>query len=521
MRRLKTASILILVIIIAVLAGKGTMDKLCFASSIPQFENLNELPIIHPDYSQSVIPANIAPLNFMIKNQGKSYFAKIYSENGDPIEIKNNTGKIIIPLKKWHKLLRVNRGKPLYFEVFVKDTDNKWKKFNTITNTIARQEIDSYLCYRKIHPGHALWSNIGIYQRDISNFRETAVIKNTEFRLGCMNCHTFCNNNPEIMALKVRSRTYGTDTILVNNGYAQKIGAKFTYSAWHPNGKILAFSCNNIRQFYHSTDEEIRDVIDMDSLLAYYDIESNSIKTSSVFSRKEYLETYPAWSPDGRFLYFSAAAIPWKNKDKIPPDNYKVKYDIIRSEYNIDNDSWGQLETVVSSEKTELSALMSRISPDGKRLLFCMADYGSFPVYNKTSDLYLLNLEIDNSDPVRLSINSQESESWHCWSSNSRWIVFSSKRNFGVFTRLYISYIDEDGTAYKPFVLPQKNPSFYDSCLQTFNTPELIVGPVSASVNEIASTIINPQKLLIDMPITMATPKADGASPDVTAGQRE
>ncbi|MBN2182078.1 MAG: PD40 domain-containing protein [Sedimentisphaerales bacterium] len=278
---------------------------------------------------------------------------------------------------------------------------------------------------------------------------------------------------------------------------------------------------SNIKQFYHSAEKEIRDVIDMDSLLAYYDVESNSIKTSPVFSRKEYLETYPAWSPDGRFLYFSAAAIPWKNKNKIPPDNYKVKYDLMRVDYDIENDSWGQLETVVSSENTGLSALMPRISPDGKRLLFCMASYGSFPVYNETSDLYLLDLEKENSRPIRLSINSKESESWHCFSSNSRWIVFSSKRDYGVFTRLYISYIDEEGTAHKPFILPQKNPSFYESCLQTFNTPELIVGPVSASVDEIAGTIMSSQKLLVDMPITMATPKADGTSQSIPAGQRE
>ncbi|MBN2180363.1 MAG: hypothetical protein JW715_00505 [Sedimentisphaerales bacterium] len=248
MKSLRTTSIFIVLILVAVLTGKAAIDKFSPAFSFSEYEGIGEYPEIYPDYSQTVIPANIAPLNFLIKNAGEDYFVKIYSANGEPIEIKSNTGEIIIPQKKWRQMLRLNSGNSLCFDVFVKNADNKWKKFDTIKNTIARQEIDSFLCYRKIHPGHALWSDIGIYQRDISNFKEKPIIENSSFRLGCMNCHTFCNNNPEIMALKVRSSIYGTDTILVNGDNAQKIGAKFTYSAWHPGGKILTFSSNNITQ---------------------------------------------------------------------------------------------------------------------------------------------------------------------------------------------------------------------------------------------------------------------------------
>ena len=117
---------------------------------------------------------------------------------------------------------------------------------------------------------------------------------------------------------------------------------------------------------------------------------------------------------------------------------------------------WGHAETVLSAEQTGLSILLPRVSPDGRFLLFCMCRYGCFPVYQPSSDLYMMDLATGRYS--RLAINSEYSESWHSWSSNSRWIAFSSKRQGGLFTRTYLSYVDDDGTAYKPFVLPQRDP---------------------------------------------------------------
>jgi hypothetical protein len=42
----------------------------------------------------------------------------------------------------------------------------------------------------------------------------------------------------------------------------------------------------------------------------------------------------------------------------------------------------------------------------------------------------------------------------------------------------YFSHIDEDGNCSKPFLLPQKNPGFYDYFLKSYNIPELSKGPV-------------------------------------------
>jgi Tol biopolymer transport system component len=212
-------------------------------------------------------------------------------------------------------------------------------------------------------------------------------------------------------------------------------------------------------------------------------VDSKTLKTSPKISRKDRLETFPAWSPDGCYLYFSSAPMLWSDQNQIPPDRYnEVGYDLMRVSYDIEHDQWGEPKTILSSKDTGLSVLQPRISPDGRWLLSCMCDYGTWVVHNPGSDLYITDLktasETGKYEYRRLDINSNQSESWHSWSSNSRWIVFSSKRQYSIFTRSYISYVDETGTVYKPLLLPQKNPSFYGSCLETFTIPEFVTQPV-------------------------------------------
>ena len=105
-----------------------------------------------------------------------------------------------------------------------------------------------------------------------------------------------------------------------------------------------------------------------------------------------------------------------------------------------------------------------------------MTKYGNFTIWHKDSDLYLMDLS--TNEITKPDINSDEAESYHTWSSNGRWIVFSSKRADGLFTRPYFAYFDTNGKAYKPFLLPQKDPRFYDTFLKTYNVPELVTSAV-------------------------------------------
>jgi len=481
---------------------------------IDEYLPVDKAPRIRPDYTETVIPPNIAPLNFLVKEPATQYLVKIYSKTGDTIDAFSKTPGIIIPIRPWRKLLSANRGNKLYFDVYAKNKNNQWTRFKTITNTIANDNIDPYLVYRKIRSVHSSWKRMGIYQRNLQNFDESLVLDNRFHEGVCLNCHTFANNRTDKMAIGFRSVKYGSSALLVEDGAAKKLGTKFTYTAWHPSGRLVAYSYNKVRQFFHSARSEVREVVDLDSLLAYYLTDSKTVKTSPNLSKKDRLETYPTWSPDGRYLYFCSAPILWSDRDEVPPQRYdEVKYDLLKISYDLQKDQWGDLETILSAKDTGLSILEPRISPDGRWLLCCMSDYGSFPVHYQSSDLYLIDLQAAEQtgrfNYRRLDINSDQSESWHSFSSNSRWIAFSSKRDYGLFTRSYFSYIDDQGKVHKPLIMPQKNPAFYDSCIKTYSVPELLTEPVKVKAEKLGRLIRSPRKIAVDLPVTMATPRPE------------
>jgi hypothetical protein len=153
------------------------------------------------------------------------------------------------------------------------------------------------------------------------------------------------------------------------------------------------------------------------------------------------------------------------------------------------DNSWGEAEVVLTSPQTGLSLTQPRVSPDGRFLQFTTANHGAFPVLENESDIWLMDLKTFKY--WRMNCNSPRTESWHCWSSNSRWTIFSSKRGNGLLARPHICYIAPDGTEGKPFVMPQKDPFFYDSFIKTYNLPELITGPVTVSSEELAKAALS------------------------------
>jgi Tol biopolymer transport system component len=453
-------------------------------------------PRIRPDYSGIMIPPNIAPLNFSIREQGTRFFVRVASEAGDSIEIVSRSPKIRIPANRWRSLLEANRGKKLQFVVYAKQ-DQQWHRYDPIDNRIAEEEIDGYLAYRLIDPVHVTSHKVAVVQRNLATDHESVVLDGMSFDTGCVNCHSFANNDPKRMLIGTRSDKFGNASLLVADGQVKKIGARFGYTAWHPGGQAAVYSINKVRQFFHSAGAEGRDVIDMDAALAYYLVETGNVKMVPRASDKRRLETYPTWSPDGRYLYYCSAPILWEDNRQVPPPRYAdVKYDLMRIGYDQASDEWGTPELVLSAQETNLSILLPRISPDGRFLLFCMCERGGFPVYQPSSDLYMMDL--GTGEYSKPTINSDFSESWHSWSSNGRWIAFSSKRRQRPFTRCYLSYVDQTGKAHKPFILPQSDPEFYDSFLKTVSVPELITGPVPITGEALAGAVRSDRAITVD-----------------------
>ena len=461
--------------------------------------SVNRSPCILPDYRDTVIPPNIAPLNFLVEEPGTHYAVQIRSEQGETIDITSHTSRIIIPQSQWRRLLDANRGRRLFFNVSVRGHDDQWTQFAPIVNTIAAEDIDNYLFYRLMKPIYITYVDMAICQRDVRTYEESVVLSGQSFGKGCVNCHSFAPNHPDRMILHTRSKRDESvmGMIVARKDEVRKVDTRVltrdpesdrgrvtksmaAYTAWHPNGRLAAFSANKFSQFFHAVGVN-RDVFDAESDLAIYHVDSNSVTTTPGISQPNRLETFPAWSPDGRFLYFCSAS-------PLPRERFReVRYDLMRIHYNADSGVWGDVESVLLAEETGLSITEPKVSPDGCWLLFCMSDYGSFPAYQPSSDLYLMDLE--TKQYRRLEINSDRCESWHSWSSNSHWIAFASKRTDGLFARIYFSYIGEEGRAHKPLLLPQEDPTLYDRLIKTYNVPELSPSPAPVKEPDLIQAI--------------------------------
>jgi len=456
----------------------------CRNSDIHSVQYIHRTPSIQPDYTDITLPPNIAPLNFKILEEADRYHVVIKSTNHDSIELRSTSPIIQISTKKWRQLLSRNKGEPLVFEIYIQQ-QQEWKRFDKIINTIATESVDPFLAYRIFNPAFYLWKKMGIFQRDVQSFEEKPILRNTELSI-CLNCHSFCNQETSHWSLHLRYSKGGMlltqKDRVVNVDTRSEINPSLAaYTSWHPSGELIAFSTDKVKQFFHSTNE-IRDVIDLSSDLFFYTPSTNKVTTFPQISSPNHMETLPVWSPDGSYLYFCSAA-------QIDPDvdfkeQYRnIKYDLMRIKYNLSTHTLGKLETVLSSSNLQKTFSHPKISPDGKFLMYCEADYGYFTIYRPECDLYLLNLE--TNERSRLALNSNQTDSYHSWSSNSRWIVFSSKREDGIYTRLYFSYIDDKGIAHKPFILPQEDPTFYDRFLWIYNVPELITKPVQQTEREL------------------------------------
>jgi hypothetical protein len=453
---------------------------------------------IDPDYTGIVIPPNMAPLNFSVKEPGQEYFVRIQSTQGDPIRIQNSSGNIQIPMRAWKSLLAENCGQRLVTDIFVKQQSGYWVRFDSIVNQISQDSIDGFLAYRKFGALYNLYKKMGIYQRCLENFTEKPVLINKLTRDNCMNCHNFYQNKTERWLLHLRGDP-GTSMLLMTDGTAKKIDLKTkfngpaAYPAWHPSGDLIAFSVSKLVLFFHQT-SECRDVLDQYSDIILYDIPTNTVTTTPEISSPDRMEIWPAWSPDGKYLYFCSAPKleTFEIHDRPGELAYdKIRYDLMRIGYDHVQKTWGKLETVISADQIGLSITEPRVSPDGKFLLFTGAAYSQFPIYLPSADVYIL--DIGSGKWKKLEVNSDRADSFHSWSSNSRWMVFSSKRQDNIFTRPFFSHIDSLGNASKPFVLPQEDPVSQEYSLNVYNVPELTKEPIHISPQALARAAFSQQ----------------------------
>ena len=455
----------------------------------------DSVPSIFPDYTDITVPANIAPLNFRIKEQGQKYVT-VFQAGGTTVVTGGE--KVTISAGKWEEL---KKNGSITVQVYALN-GTLWFGYKPFTITVSEQ-IDPYISYRLIMPSVECYERLSINQRDLTSFSEKVIYANqlvqTNQNGQCINCHHYRNYSTDNM--QFHARQYLGCTVMVIDGQMRKVNLKTdstisagVYPAWHPTHDYIAYSTNKTHQSIHSSDHNRIEVTDEESDLILYDIRNNAV--SIIENDSSQFECFPAWSPDGRMLYYVSAYYdaPFDNKrkDNVFINSANIRYDLYCKPFDPDTRTWGSSTLLYQCSADSMSATLPRVSPDGRWLMFSMAPYGVFHIWHRESDLWMMDLT-DRSVRRLDELNSPEVESYHSWSSNGKWVIFSTRREDGAYTRLYIAHLEDNGTFSKPFALPQRDPDFSSSFMYSYNIPEFMKEPVHIGPKQFASFISGTQ----------------------------
>lgn len=480
---------------LVILIAATTLLMAC-GNKIPQtFSESDELPNIYPDYVDVTVPINIAPLTFEMDEKVDDMVARL-SAGSEELICGGN--KVQPDADDWRRLAESAKGNAIKVEVYV-EKYGYWKRYKPFNIYVSPDSIDPYISYRLISPSYVTYEELTINQRCLENYDEQVIYDNMLCSEGasgqCINCHNYQQYNPGRMQFHARQNMGGT--IIAYDGNIQKIGmgsdsilSAGVYPTWHPWLPLIVYSTNKTAQIFHSVDANKIEVFDTESDLIAYDVEKNEV--TNIENDPTELECFPFWAPDGKTLYYCSAHFEYKDTidhgKEFVTRTEEVKYNLYKKSFNPETLQFGPRELVFAADSLDKSATLPRVSPDGRYLMFTLAKSGVFHIWHHDADLWMLNLQTGEVRCME-EINSPDTESYHSWSSNGRWVVFSSRRYDGNYTRPFIAHIDKKGNGTKPFELPSADPDYHRQFLKCYNIPEFMRGPVTIKPQEFADAL--------------------------------
>lgn len=307
-----------------------------------------------------------------------------------------------------------------------------------------------------------------------SSQKPTTLLKNLPF---CGNCHSFsqdgktlamdvdyANDKGSYAITQVEKETrLSPDEIITWSDFRPEDG-KQTFgllSQISPDGRYAVSTVKDRSIFVAKPDLAYSQLFfPIKGILTVYDRQTNKYFSLPGADDPKYVQSSPTWSPDGKFIYFArtdafhlpeaenskSAVLPISVASIFIEDGKEFKYDIYRVPFN--DGRGGIAELVAGAGQNGRSNYFPRISPDGKWLVFCCAD--NFMLLQPDAELYIIPAE--GGTPRKMNCNTASMNSWHSWSPNGKWLIFSSKLR-GAYTDFWLTHIDENGQDSPPVLL--------------------------------------------------------------------
>ncbi|HUW57542.1 MAG TPA: hypothetical protein VMZ92_12965 [Planctomycetota bacterium] len=339
-----------------------------------------------------------------------------------------------------------------------------------VTIRISKDPADNAIIYRLVRPPFITKKTPNMYVRDIRRKRDRVFLGARQQY--CLNCHTFSSKSGTHGKVGFQIRYIGAARMAhpiyfavydIDRQEGRKIILPFaiqmtTFMAWSPDETKLAFSANQALATLPPIVYETQFAGQSTSDLAVYDATAGSACLVKGAADPKVLEIYPYWTPDGRSIVYSSAPA------GLHPT--VTRFDLMVIPY--DGGRGGTPVPIRGAAANGRSNHYARFSPDGRWMTFVQSAYGS--LIKASSDVWIMPATLD-APPRRLASNvPYAADSWHSWSSNSRWIVFATKRDDGIYARVYMTHIDDEGNASPAVRLPIETPEMRTS----FNLPEFV-----------------------------------------------
>ncbi len=474
------------IIIYSVLVGAVLIVFLLTINKRESSNSSSELTITYP-YSNSVFPADIsAPTFVWADNNENAEEWNISASLGDVSLLKSITVKDKSwhpTIEEWRLIIDNSLGKEV--TVTIKGYHkNKNHAESRVTFKISEDKVEAPIFYRAVPlPFKFARENLKKVRWHMGSVSEESqphvMLDNIPV---CANCHSFTSNG-ETIAMDVDARddkgAYAISTIekeielnedsIIHWSDFQE--GKFTYgllSRISPDGRYVVSTLRDCEIFVDRKDLEYSQLFfPFKCILSVYDRVKKQYFELEGANDTMLVQSNPCWSPDGKYIYFTRAKARHseesgihngsvaKKKDagvyKIFEGNYLsrdtlIKFDVCRIPFN--NGKGGKAEPVIGASQNGYSNYFPKISHDGKWLVYTRAE--SFMLLQKDSKLFIVPAE--GGKEREMTCNTGNMNSWHSWSPNSKWLVFSTKA-LGPYTQFFLTHINSDGTDSPPVYL--------------------------------------------------------------------